>query len=241
MKTMLLCVGLGALIGLCALTTPAQTQPKPASTAQANAAALRQYQWKLRTEVQRKGETKSAQVALVRFDANGQMQTTPISKTPEPDLPKFGLRKAIAEKKFKEFKETVQQLGDLARAYANLSPEQMQHFMTAASLTPEISGEQKLVRAAGHDVFQNGDTMTVWLDAVSRKQRRVEIQATYEGKPVRIVSEFRDLPQGGPTYLATSRVMYDDGEVVIVTTNFDHERLRAETASSRRSQKDKQS
>src|SRR6185369_76651 len=111
MKNLLLGVGLGALIGLSALTTPAQTK-QTALPAQANAAALRQYQWKLRTEVQRKGETKSVQVAAVRYDANGQMQTTPISKTPEPDLPKFGLRKAIAEKKFKEFKEMVQQLGD---------------------------------------------------------------------------------------------------------------------------------
>lgn len=232
MKTVLLGVGLGALIALCALTTLAQTQPKPASNAQANAAALRQYQWKLRTEVQRKGETKSVQVALVRYDANGQMQTTPISKTPEPDLPKFGLRKAIAEKKFKEFKETLQQLGDLARAYGNLSPEQMQHFMATATVTPEISAEQKLIRAEGHDVFQNGDTMIVWLDAATRKQRRVEIQAAYDGKPVRIVSEFRDLPQSGPTYMATSRVAYDDGEIVIVTTNFDHEKLRAETATA---------
>jgi hypothetical protein len=231
MKKLLLSVGIGALLSLSALPTPAQ-QPMPTSGAQANAAALRQYQWKLRTEVQRKGETKSVQVALVRFDAKGQMQTTPISKTPGPDLPKFGLRKAIAEKKFKEFKETVEQLGDLARAYANLSPEQMQHFMSAASMTPEISGEQKLIRAEGHDVFQNGDTMTVWVDAVSRKQRRVEIETSYDRKPVRIVSEFRDLPQGGPTYNATSRVAYDDGEVVIVTTNFDHERLRAETAAA---------
>ena len=233
MKTWLLSVGMGALIGLSALPTPAQTKTNTASSpAQANAAALRQYQWKLRTEVQRNGETKSVQVALVRFDANGQMQTTPISKTPEPDLPKFGLRKAIAEKKFKEFKETVQQLGDLARAYANLPPEQMKAFMATATITPEMSGEQKLIRAEGHDVFQNGDVMTVWLDAVSRKQRRVEIQAAYDHKPVRIVSEFRDLPQGGPTYLATSQVAYDNGEIVIVTTNFDHETLRAEMATN---------
>lgn len=232
MKTLLLGVGLGALIGLSALTTPAQTKQTNTSPAQANAAALRQYQWKLRTEVQRKGETKSVQVAAVRYDANGQMQTTLISKTPEPDLPKFGLRKAIAEKKFKEFKETVQQLGDLARAYGSLSPEQMQQFMATAAITPEMNGEQKLVRAEGHDVFQNGDTMTVWLDAVTRKQRRVEIQASYDRKPVRIVSEFRDLPQGGPTYQATSQIAYDNGEVVIVTTNFDHERLRAETAAA---------
>src|ERR1051326_8425672 len=233
MKTWLLSVGMGALIGLSALPTPAQTKTNTASSpAQANAAALRQYQWKLRTEVQRNGETKSVQVALVRFDANGQMQTTPISKTPEPDLPKFGLRKAIAEKKFKEFKETVQQLGDLARAYSNLPADQMQHFMATAAITPEMNGEQKLMRAEGHDVFQNGDTMIVWVDALTRKQRRVEIVASYDRKPVRIVSEFRDLPQGGPTYLATSQIAYDDGEGVIVTTNFDHERLGAVTAAA---------
>jgi hypothetical protein len=227
MKTLLLGIGLGALIGLSPLTTPAQMRQMAPGTspAQANAAALRQYQWKLRTEVQRKGETKSVQVALVRYDGSGQIQTTLISKTPEPDLPKFGLRKAIAEKKFKEFKETVQQLGDLARAYGNLPADQMQHFMATAVITPELNGEQKLLRAEGHDVFQNGDAMTVWLDAVSRKQRRVEIQAMYDGKPVRIVSEFRDLPQGGPTYLATSQVAYDNGQVVIVTSNFDHERI----------------
>jgi hypothetical protein len=236
MKTMLLGVGLGALIALMALGAPAtlaQTkQTTIAPAAQANAAALRQYQWKLRTEVQRKGETKSVQVALVRFDSNGQMQTTPISKTPEPDLPKFGLRKAIAEKKYKEFKETVQQLGDLARAYSNLPPDQMQQFMTTATVTPELTAEQKLIRAEGRNVLSNGDSMTVWLDAASRKQRRVEIQTSFDGKPVRIVSEFRDLPQGGPTYLATSRIAYDDGQVGIVTENFDHERLRAETAAT---------
>src|ERR1041385_6850984 len=192
MKTWLLSVGMGALIGLSALPTPAQTKTNTASSpAQANAAALRQYQWKLRTEVQRNGETKSVQVALVRFDNNGQMQTTPISKTPEPDLPKFGLRKAIAEKKFKEFKETVQQLGDLARAYSNLPPDQMQRLMATATVAPELAAGQKLIRAEGGNVLHNGDSMTVWLDATSRKQRRVEIETSFDGKLVRIVSEFR--------------------------------------------------
>jgi hypothetical protein len=234
MKTLLLGVGLGALVGLSALTTPAQMRQTAPGTspAQANAEALRQYQWKLRTEVQRKGETKSVQVALARYDANGQLQTTPISKTPEPDLPKFGLRKAIAEKKYKEFKETVQQLGELARSYSNLPADQMQRFMATAAISPEMNGEQKLLRAEGHDVLRNGDTMTVWVEATSRKQRRVEILSSYDGKPVRIVSEFRDLPQSGPTYLATSQIAYDDGEVVIVTSNFDHELLRAQAVTA---------
>ena len=226
MKTLLLSVGLGALMSLSALTTPAQTNQRSADAAQANALALRQYEWKLRTEVQRKGETKNVQVALVKFDSNGQKQVTVISKSPEPDLPKFGLRKVIAEKKVREFRETVQQLGDLARSYAELAPDQMQRFMASATVTPEVTTEGKLVRAEGRNVLHSGDSMTIWTDATSRKQRRVQIQTMFDKKPVVIVSEFHDLPQGGPSFMAVSRVSYDDGAVVIVTENFEHKKGR---------------
>ena len=221
MKTLLLGVGLGALVSLGAVTTPAQTN----QAAQSNALALRQYEWKMRTEVQRKGETKSVQVASVRFDSNGQKQTTLISRTPEPDLPKFGLRKAIAQKKFKEFKETIQQLGELARSYGELSPEQMQKFLATATMTPEVTAEAKLIRAEGRNVLRAGDSMTVWIDATSRKQRRVEIKTVFDEKPVWIVSEFQDLPQG-PTFMSVSRVNYDNGDVVIVTENRDHQKVQ---------------
>lgn len=224
MKNLLLGVGLGALLSLSALPAQAQTNRKPAEAAAANALALRQYEWKMRTELQRKGETKNVQVASVRFDSNGQKQTTVISKTPDPDLPKFGLRKAIAEKKFAEFKETVRRLGDLARAYAELSPEQMQRFMATASLTPEVTTEGTLIRAEGRNVLHAGDSMTVWTDAVSRRQRRVQIQTVFNEKPVVIVSEFQDLPQGGPTFMAASRLNYDNGALVIITENFEHQR-----------------
>jgi hypothetical protein len=211
MKTLLLSVGLGALM-LSALTASGQT--------------LRQYQWKRRTEVQRKGETKNVQLALVRYDSNGQMQVTPISGTPEPDLPKFGLRKVIAEKKFKEFRERVREISDLARSYGELPAERMQKFMASASVSPELLGGQQLIRAQGNDVLHAGDSMTVWVDAVSRRQRRVEVQTTLDGKPVRIVSEFKDILASGPTYMAVSRVNYDEGAVAIVTENFDHAPVR---------------
>jgi hypothetical protein len=228
MKTLLLGVGLGALISLSALTTLAQT--KPAQAAHANAAALRQYEWKRRTEVQRKGETKNVQVVLVRYDANGRMQTIPISGTPEPDLPKFGLRKAIAEKKLKEFKETVQQLGELARSYSELPPEHMQRFVASAVTTPELVAGQQLIRAEGHSVLHAGDSMTIWMDATSRRQRRVDIQTALDEKPVRIVSEFKDLSANGPIYMSVSRINYDDGAIAITTENFDHQPVRKETA-----------
>jgi hypothetical protein len=102
----------------------------------------------------------------------------------------------------------------------------MQRFMATATITPELTAQHKLVRIEGRDVLQSGDSMTVFIDAVSRKQRRVEIQTWRDQKPVRIVSEFQDLPQGGPTYMARTQVNYDRGSVVIVTENFDYARVQ---------------
>ncbi|HKS09836.1 MAG TPA: hypothetical protein VJS13_09840 [Pyrinomonadaceae bacterium] len=226
MKTLLMGVGLGALVSLSALTGMAQTIVKPAEAAHANAAALRRYEWKRRTEVQRKGETKNVQLVSVSYDVNGQVLTTPISGTPEPDLPKFGLRKAIAEKKFKEFKETVRGLGELARSYSELSPEQMQKFMASASMRLELVGGRQLMRVDGSSVLHAGDSMTIWTDPATRKQQRVEIQTIFDDKLVRIVSEFKDLSAGGPTYMAVSRINYDDGSIAIITENFDHQIAR---------------
>ena len=214
MKTYLLGVGLGALVSLSALTAAAQTNQ------------MRQYEWKRRTEVQRKGETKNVQMALVHYDANGRQETTPISGTPEPDLPKFGLRKVIAEKKFKEFRETVRELGELARSYSELTQEQMQKFMASASMRPEVIGGRQLMRVDGSSVLHARDSMTIWTDPVSRKQQRVEIQTFFDDKPVRIVSEFKDLSASGPTYMAVSRINYDDGSIAIITENFDHQIAR---------------
>lgn len=222
MKRMVLGVALGGLVWFAPPQVRAQTNEKMAQAA-ANATALKQYQWKSRTEIQKDGETKNVQVALMRYDSNGQLQKTPVSGTPEPDLPKFGLRKMIAQKKLREFRERVQELGALAKTYSELPPEQMQRFMATASVTPEAPN---LVRLEGRKVIHPGDSMAIWIDAVSRKQRRVEIHTSLNDKPVGIVSEFQDIPQGGPTYMARSQINYEGTSVTIITENFDHARVQ---------------
>jgi hypothetical protein len=212
-----------SLLLLAALGIAAQTDGRFAQLQQQNAAALKQYEWKSRTEIQKGGETKKVQLALMRYDRNGNLQATPISSTPEPDLPKFGLRKIVAQKKVQEFKDKLEALRALARSYSDLPPDRMQQFMTRASIRPELTAKENLIRIEGRDVLQPGDSMTVFLDAVSRKQRRVEIQTSLDQRPVRIVSEFQDLTQG-PTHMARSQVSYDGASIVIVTENFDYTR-----------------
>ena len=218
-------IELGMVILL--LTTAAissQTDQKLARSQQQNAEALRQYTWKSRTEIQKGGETKSVQLALMRYDMAGRLQKTPISGTPQQQLPTRGLRGLIAQKKKENFIGTLNSLSALAMSYSELPPAAMQRFMQTATVTPEMGLQQKLLRISGNNVLQPGDSMTLWVDASTHKQHRVEIHSVLDRKPVRIVSDFQVLPNG-PTYMAHSAVEYSGGELRLITDNFDYERV----------------
>ncbi len=56
-----------------------------------NAAALREYTWKSRTEIKMKGESKSVKLEQVQYDLDGKLEKTPIGAAPEePPQPKQG-------------------------------------------------------------------------------------------------------------------------------------------------------
>lgn len=191
---------------------------------QENAAALRQYNWKSRTEVRKGGETKSTKLYLTRYAADGTPQQTLLGESSQ-QIPKFGLRGIIARKKKEDFVELIGELSALARSYGSLPPDRMRRFMAGATATPETTPQARLLRFQGRDVLQIGDSMTVWVDAATRRQRRVEVRTSFDAKPLSIVSEFRDLP-GGPTYVARSVVEYPDEGLSVITDNFDYARER---------------
>ncbi len=218
-------VGLALAFALLACVAAEARQDRQfAQAQQENAKRLRQYSWKSRAEVRKGGETKSTQLYLVRYDADGNVQQTLVSST-APQIPTHGLRGLIAKKKKEDFVGLLDELKAVAKSYGALPPERMQRFMAGAAVTPEKTARGNLVRLEGRDVLQQGDSMTVWLDAATRRQRRVEVQTSLKGKPVRVVSEFQDLAEG-PTYLARSSVEYPSRELVVTTENFDHERAR---------------
>jgi hypothetical protein len=210
---------------LAAIAINAQIAGQFAQSQQQNSLALRAYEWKSRMEVQKDGETKKVQLSQMHYDSAGNVQKTVISSTPEPDMPKFGIRRLVGKKKLGDFKEKLEELGALAQSYSQLSPDTMQRFMTNATITPEMTAQHKLIRIEGRSVLQPNDVMTIFIDAGSRKQRRVEIQTSLDGKPVQIISAFQDLPQG-PTYMGRSEVSYEGNSLVIITENFDYARVR---------------
>ncbi|MGH9812702.1 MAG: DUF2950 family protein [Candidatus Acidiferrales bacterium] len=126
-----------------------------------NAAAQRRYTWLSRTELLLKGESKNVKVESVHYNTSGQIEKTVVESTPQQEQGGGRLKQRIVEKKKAEFQELMEGLGDLAQAYAHLSPEQMQALMQSASISQSQGEMQGTMRIQGTDVVVQGDTMTL--------------------------------------------------------------------------------
>ena len=198
-----------------------QQDQKFAQAQKQNAQALRQYTWKSRTEIRKEGEVKSTKLFMSRYAPDGT-QVQVLLEEDSAKLPKFGIRGAIARKKKEEAGKLIEALQRLAKSYGELPPAKMQEFMSKATVRLETNTPQPLLRLEATGVLQPNDSMIVWIDANTRRQRRIEINSSYDEKPVRIVSDFKDLA-GGPTYMASSVVDYPREELTLTVENFDYQ------------------
>lgn len=191
-----------------------------------NALALRQFTWKSQTQIRKEGEVKATKLYSNRYAADGTVVQLLLEEE-SAKLPKFGLRGMVAKKKKQEAQELIEALQRLARSYGELPPAKMQEFMTSAKVSLETNAPQPLLRLESANVLQPRDSMIVWIDANTRRQRRIEINTSFDAKPVRIVTEFRDLPHG-PTYMARTVLDYPHDELTLTIENFDYAHLSAE-------------
>jgi len=218
---------IGLAIMFCSWTMANAQDQKFAIAAKQNAAALQQYTWKSQTQIRKEGEVKATKLYSNRYAADGTVVQLLLQEE-SAKLPKFGIRGMVAKKKKEHAQDLIEALQRLAKSYGELPPAKMQEFMKTANATLETNTAQPLLRLESTtNILQPGDSMIVWLDANTRRQRRVEINSTFDEKPVRIVTEFRDLPNG-PTYVARSVVDYPREELTLTMENFDYEPLARE-------------
>jgi hypothetical protein len=191
---------------------------------QANEQALRQYTWKSRTEVRVGGEVKSILLEMVRYDAGGNLQKTPIGgqaakkRSRLVDKTPFGaLVKHVKDKKTDEFNDDLRKLVD---AYTHIPPDAMQKFFQHAAFQPGQSEMQGTIRVFGSDVVKKQDTLSIWIDPQTREKRKVEILTSLHGDPVQIVSQFGKLADG-VSYTSVSKVEIQAKELQINTENFE--------------------
>lgn len=219
---MMKAAGLLTLICSWSMAHGQQAEQKMALAMKQNQIALQQYTWKSQTQIRKDGEIKATKLFSSRYAANGEVVQLLLEEQ-SAKAPKFGIRGMVAKKKKEEAMELIDGLQRFAKSYAELPAGKMQEIMKTA----KVMLEGKSLRLESANVLQPDDSMTIWLDATTRRQRRIEINSSYDAKPVRIVTEFKDLPDG-PTYLARSVVEYPGEKLTLTMENFGYEPVARE-------------
>jgi hypothetical protein len=158
----------------------------------ANAALLKQYTWNERIDFLVNGEQKDLRIDLVNFGPDGKLQRTVLNDESSP-LPGGFFRRKIAEGEKKDVQEYIQGLSELLHQYTLPSPGAVMNFLDAATTVPVGSGQ---LMVSGQNVVQPGDSLTIYLDAATKKTQRVVVNTAFKGNPVNLTATFASLPSG---------------------------------------------
>lgn len=190
---------------------------KVTAARQANAAAMQQYTWDQRTEVLEDGVVKDTRVDLVNW-VNGQYQKSQVSDQ-GPSLPRFGVRKRIAEEKQKEMKDYAAGLKSLLQQYTlDASPQLLAFFNKAQVSGPDASG---LLALSGGSVVMPGDSMTLWINSNTHKAQKAFIATNYQGNPVTMNATFNTLATG-LSYTNFADIQIPAKQLEIQVSNFNY-------------------
>lgn len=201
-----------------------------AATIKANAEALKAFSYQQRLQLQLKGETKKVTLNGITHDLNGNELKTLLSEQPPPDESQQSsggrggrLKQKVVAKKTGEFKDMMHNIVGLVKSYTELPHEQMQSSLKQATFSQgqgDMSGSVQIVM---HNVNQNGDSMTIWIDRTAMLFRRAVIATSYEGNPVTTTANYAMLPSG-QVYMAQAILTYPKKEVVVEIDNSNYQR-----------------
>jgi hypothetical protein len=188
-----------------------------------NAAELRQYTFKQRTEVSMSGEVRSVRLDQVRFDLDGNLER--ISLTPATaEAPKArGLRGKVVAKKREEASDYVERLMSLARRYLGPGRGDLEKLSRKAEIWKGQGATGNQVRIQATDFVKSDDSFVWTLDAAAKLPVRMEARTELDGDPVTITAEYRTLPSG-PNYVARAIVKSPRKELEVKVESFDYER-----------------
>jgi hypothetical protein len=123
---------------------------------------------------------------------DGKLQRTIMNDQSAP-LPRGFLRRAIAEGKKKDVKQYIQGLGELLHTYTLPTPGAVLNFLDTATTMPSGPGQ---LMVTGQNVVQPGDSLTIYLDAATKKTQRVVVSTSFQGNPVNLTATFATLASG---------------------------------------------
>ncbi len=203
-----------------ALSTDANRAVQITEARRANAALMHHYTWNSRTEIIEKGEIRDTRLELVNYNPFGQLQRSLLNDSGAP-LPFGFLRRAIAEEKKKEMEQYLTGLRSLLDQYTLSTAGKILDFMMSARTTgPDAAG---LFQMTGSNVVSPGDSLTMWVNAVTRHVARIQVNTTFQGDPVQLDATFSTLPSG-LNYMAYAEATVPAKQLSVQVQNFNYSR-----------------
>lgn len=188
-----------------------------------NAAQLRQYSFKQRSEVRLNGDVRSVKLDQVRFDLDGKLQRTPLTPVAAETPKARGLRGKVAAQKREEMVDYIERLMSLAQRYMAPTPGNLEKLSEKAEFWKGQGGSGNQVRIQAMDFVKGGDSFIWTLDAVAKAPVRMEARTELDGAPVSITADYRNLP-GGPNYVARAIIKSERKGLEIKVESFDYQR-----------------
>ena len=184
-----------------------------------NAAEMRNYSWNTRTEVKMDGEIKSVKVELIRFTPEGELQKATVSDSAEGAKKPRGIRGKVASTKVKGMQEWAAELGKLLEQYGLPTAGSLLDFLDSA--TVERTGQ--MVNLLGSNVIQQGDHMSMLVDAGNKQLKIIEVQTSLDGDAVDVQIISKNLDDG-LSYTARQVVKVPGKKVELSIENYDFRR-----------------
>jgi hypothetical protein len=184
----------------------------------ANAALMKKYTWYERIDFNVNGQQKDLRLDVVNFGPDGKIQRSTINDQSAP-LPGGFFRRKIAEGEREDVEKYIKGLGQLLHQYALPTPGAVMNFLDQATTMPAGPGQ---LMVTGSNVVQPGDSLTIYLDAATKKTLRVVVSTAFQGNPVNLTATFATLPSG-LNYPAFAQLVVPAKGYDILVQNFNYQ------------------
>lgn len=189
-----------------------------ADAAQKNAAALRQYSWKMQMEMTADDAVQPAKVYHVRYDDHGNLQQTLLTKQEPNKAAWYAIRGRIKKKRERELGEWSVRLAEQIKRYTTPTRGQMLDFYGKAKTSKTADGA---IRYTALGFLEPDDTATFWIDAASGQVDRFGFMTMLDGLKVLGEVEYGRLDDG-TRYAENITVEVPEKRVRAVVETFDY-------------------
>jgi hypothetical protein len=197
------------------LNAPPQTSPTLATEAyrarSSDDMALRSYAWSTRLELFKGGKLVDQMVSRQTWLPDGRLQRV-VTNGNLDDVPPEFINKAA---------DYLADLRDRLQVYRPTAGALMNFLTAVKPRGPDASGA---LIASGKNVVVPGDSVTLWLDATTKRPRRLQVTTTFQDDPIQVKASFATLPEG-PTYMEFVQVNIPEKQAEVLVQNYNYSKM----------------